>query len=143
MVISVDGMAMDLHVQDGPSVKFPADAAFSGRKRAPDAIFCQAVVLQAPSDHKRHENVGRSAEHFEEVRVEIDQGPAADPGNLAKDALRAFRDRPPFFPGQRVDQIGHRRRTAVLSVGNVKPCKLSCRKAVFISLPACARAPWL
>lgn len=136
VVVSVNRMSVHLHIQDRTSIQFSADPSGRRGKGTAHRKALDAVFLQAPSDHKGNQQVGRPAEHFHEIGVEIDQAPPSDPCDPSEHILRLVRDGSSASRGQRVDQVRDRRRPAVSSVGAVQPGELPGRKAVFISLPA-------
>ena len=143
MVISVNRMSVYLQIHDRSAVQLGADASCRGGERSPYAVTGKAESPQAPADHKGHKDIGSSPETLEYIRVHIDKALSADSGDPAKHRFGALRKGPPLSPGQSIDQVGDRRRTAVSSVGAVQFRELSGRKAVFISVPERARAPFI
>ena len=141
VMVAVNRMPVDLHIQDRSPVKFFTDPSGRCGIRPAHFITGEAVFPQTSSDHERREEVGGPSEQFEKIGVQIDQAPAADPRDPSKDILRLLSNSPAFVSGQSIDQVRDRCRTAVPSVRMVELRKLSGRKAVFISFPANAAAP--
>ena len=143
MVIAVNRMSVYLQIHDRSAIQFGAYAPRCSGEGSPDAVTCDTESPQASADHKRHQDVGSPSKKFEEICVHIDQALPPDSSDPAEHRLGFLRDRPSLLPGQSIDQVGDRRRTAVLSVSAVQFRELSGREAVFISLPERTRAPCL
>ena len=144
----IEEIGYNRNIPDGPHDNIMRGLVVKRTEKAPVAIVsypCHPVTLgprpQASADHKRHQNVGSPSKKFEEICVHIDQALPPDSSDPAEHRLGFLRDRPSLLPGQSIDQVGDRRRTAVLSVSAVQFRELSGREAVFISLPERTRAP--
>lgn len=143
MVIAVNRMSVYLQIHDRPLVKLSANAPRRSGEGSPDTVTCDPESPKASADHKGHQDVGSPTKKFEEICVHIDQALPADSRDPAKHRLGFLQDRLSLLPGQSIDQVGDRRRPAVLSVSAVQFRELSGREAVFISLPERTRAPCL
>ena len=143
MVIAVNRMSVYLQIHDRSAIQFGAYAPRCSGEGSPDAVTCDTESPQASADHKRHQDVGSPSKKFEEICVHINQALSADSGDPTKHRFGALRKGPPLSSGQSIDQVGDRRRPAVLSVSAIQFRELSGRKAVFISLPERTRAPCL
>ena len=143
MVIAVNRVSVNFHIQDRSAVQFLADAARRRGKGSPDTVPVKAVGPEASPDHERRQKIGGSSEQLEKVGVHIDQMSAANPCDPPEHVLRLLCNGSSFRSGEGIHQIGDSRRSAVPSVGTVQPRKLSSCKAVFISLPARAPAAFI
>ena len=126
-------MPVHFHVQDRASVQLGADTPRSRREGPPYSVAVQSVSPEADPYVQGCQKIRGPAEALEEIRIDIHEPPAADPGDLPEDLLRLLRERPSLHPREREQKVRHSCRSAVPPVAPVDLRELPGRKTVFIS----------
>ena len=88
VVVPVDRMPVHFHVQDRASVQLGTDTPRSRRKGPPYPVAVQSVSPEADPYVQGRQEIRGPAEALEEIRIDIHEPPAADPGDLPEDLLR-------------------------------------------------------